>query len=99
MPRTFAVKLAKPFEVIEFHGKLSQGLIVGVYGFYPREMQHGIKQSRCMSHGEHEAVTVWPDRVFWVKTQKTLPYGVYDRGHGHGGPGMSGVGLLHSVNA
>src|SRR5260221_2354406 len=52
-----------------------------------------------MASREDESVTIWPDRIFRIKSQKLLPQHVYNRCHGHGGSWMTGVRLLDGIHA
>ena len=66
--RTFAVDLPKTLDVIERDCRLAKKPVLGIDRFYAGEMQHRIKQHGGVSVRQHEAITVWPDRILWIKT-------------------------------
>src|SRR2546426_9988177 len=71
--RTFTVELAKAFDIVELHRKFTESLILRVDGLHPSEMQHRIQQHRGVTDRQNEAVTIGPDRIIRVKTEKPLP--------------------------
>ena len=98
MARAAAVELAEALDVVEGHRELPEGLVLRVDGLHPGEVQHRVEQHRGVAHGEHEAVAVGPDGIVGVEAEVALPELVGHGGHGHGRPGMAGVGLLHGVH-
>ena len=52
-----------------------------------------------MSGGENESVTIGPDWVGGIKSEKLLPQHVNDWRHSHRSPWMTGVRLLDSIDA
>src|SRR5579859_2946137 len=99
MSWTLAVELAEAFDVINRDRGLSDFFIIGINSFYAGEMEDGIQQHGSVADGEHEAVAIRPDAVFWVEAQHAIPERVNHRRHGHRGSWMSGVGLLDGVHA
>nr|GFC96690.1 hypothetical protein [Tanacetum cinerariifolium] len=57
-----------------------------------------VQEHRSMTHRQHEAVAVWPVRMFRVIAQEIFPQGVADRRQRHGCAGMTRVGLLHGIH-
>ena len=51
-----------------------------------------------MTDGEHEAVSIWPDRIGRIEAQKLLPQTVNDRSHSHRCSWMPGVRPLHGIH-
>src|SRR5882762_8111430 len=65
----------------------------------PLPVNNRNKQCGGMASREDESVTIRPDRIFRVKSQKLLPQHVYNRCHGHGSSWMTGVRLLDGIHA
>src|SRR5215813_537409 len=61
-------------------------------------MERRPEQHRSMAVREHEAITIWPDRIVRVETQDTVPDRIYQRRERHRRAGVPGFGLLNRVD-
>src|SRR6516164_2716032 len=99
MARTSTFELSETLQIIQGNGQLAQGFILPVYRLHTSEVQNGIQQGGGMSGGENESVTIGPDWVGGIKSEKLLPQHVNDWRHSHRSPWMTGVRLLDSIDA
>ena len=98
MTGRLTVELAEPADVVERYRRLPQSFIFGVHGACPGKMERGPQQHRSMTVREHEAISIWPDRILRVEAQHAIPDRVDQRRECHRRAGMSGFGLLHGVD-
>ena len=61
-------------------------------------MQQGINQHGGVAVGQHETIAIRPLGVAGVMFKIQAPKSHSHFGHAHGGTGVAGVGLLHSVH-
>src|SRR6202158_5162105 len=98
MPRRLAANLSEILDLVERDGGRRKNFALPTYFSHARQMQQGIQQHGGVPIGEHEAVAVWPDRIFRVIAQKLLPQTIGDRSQRHRRPGMARVRLLYRVH-
>src|SRR5690348_2577402 len=79
MAGAFAIELAETLDVFEFDGKFAEALVFWIDGFHSGEMKERIKQHGGVAIGEHEAITIGPNGIVRIKTQKLLPESIGNR--------------------
>src|SRR5207244_8662493 len=78
MAGAFAIELAEAFDVVQLHGRLSQPFVLRVHRFDARAMKQRAEKHRRVTHRQHEAIAVGPDRIDWVEAEKQLSQAVSD---------------------
>ena len=89
MTRAAAPQLTKPFDGLQRHRQFTESLVIFAHGLHPGEMKQGVQQHRGVADGQDKTVSVGPDRVLRIETEKSLPQAVGHGGQGHGRPGMA----------
>src|SRR5262249_1463636 len=79
MAGRLATQLAKAADILERARRLTQSLVVGVYGLDSSEVKHGPKQHRSMTIREHKPIAVRPDRVLRIVLHGAVPQGIDER--------------------
>ena len=96
--RRLAVELAEPADIIERHRRLPQRFIVRVHSSRTTQMERGPEQHRSMAVRQHEAVSIWPDRILRIKMQHSVPDCIDQRCECHRRTGVSRLGLLDCID-
>ena len=96
--RSLAPEMAEVANIVERNRGLAEPLVVGVHGAGAGEVEHRPQQHRSMAVGEHEAITVGPNRILRIEAHHAVPQRVDERGQRHRRAGMPGFGLLHGVD-
>jgi hypothetical protein len=96
--RGFAIQLAKVSDVIEGDGGLPDMLIIGIDRLDAGQVENRPKQHGGVAVGQDKAVAIGPDRIVRIIAQGAVPDGIDERGQGHRGAGVAGLGCLHRID-
>ena len=97
--RTGAADLAESLNVLKLDGQLVSGLARFVGSLDPTQVQHAVKQHRCMTTRKNETISIGPVWLGGIEFHRVVEKLVGNRGQSHGGSRVSAVGSLHRIHA